>query len=82
MKQMKIRLHTAFFQHKSGVKSLKVLKSLNCEGIYLISFGLCMCLNLPNVIHLSLRLVVFCIFKRENNTVCFGGKSYYAVRES
>ena len=32
---------------------------------YILNFiGYFMCLNLPNVTHLSLRIVVFCIFKR------------------
>ena len=30
-------------------------------------------LDLPNVTHLSLRIIIFCIFKILNNTVCFGG---------
>ena len=34
-------------------------------------------LNLPNDTHLSLRIIIFCMFKRESNPVCFGGKSYY-----
>ena len=40
---------------------------------YILNFiGLCMFLNLPNITNLSLRIVVFCIFKRLSNTVCFG----------
>ena len=64
MKQMKIRLHTAF------VFNIRV--ELISEGAkvtelrrYILNFiGLCMFLNLPNVTHLFLRIVVFCIFKR------------------
>ena len=64
MKQMKIRLHIAF------VSNMRV--ELISEGAkvtelrwYILNFiGLCMFLNLPNVTHLSLKIVVFYIFKR------------------
>ena len=63
MKQMKIRLHTTFvFNIRVELisKDAKVTELL----WYILNFiGLCMFLNLPDVTHLSIRKVVFCIFK-------------------
>ena len=65
MKQMKIRLDTTFIFNirveliSKGAKVTELLW-------YILNFiGLCVFLNLPNVTHLSLRIVVFCI----SNTV-------------
>ena len=55
MKEMKIRLHTTFVFNiiSKGAKVTELLW-------YILNFiGLCMFLNLPNVTHLSLRIVVF-----------------------
>ena len=40
-----------------------------------------MFLNLPDVTNVSVRIFVFCIFKRLSNTVCFG-KNHITVRQS
>ena len=64
MKQMKIRLHTTFvFNIRVEIisKGAKVTELL----WFILNFiGQCMFLNMPNVTHLSLRIVVFCIFER------------------
>ena len=63
MKQKNILLHTTFvfnIREELIAKGAKVTELL----WYILNFiGLCMFLNLPNVTHLSLRIVVFCIFK-------------------
>ena len=57
MEQMKIKLHTTF------VFSIRVdLISKAAAQIYNF-IVLCMFLNLPNVTYLTLRIIVFCIFK-------------------
>ena len=64
MKQMKIRLRTAF------VFNIRVELISECASVtelrrYILNFiGLCMFLNLPNFTHLLLRIVAFCVFKR------------------
>ena len=81
MKQMEIRLQTTF------VFNIRVL--LICEGAkvtelqrYILNFiGLCMFLNLPNVTHLSLRIVVFCILN-DKVTPFVLGENHITVRES
>ena len=63
MKQMKIRLHT--------ISVFNIRVELISQGAkvtellwYMLNFiGLCMFLNLPTVSHLSLKILVFCIFK-------------------
>ena len=61
---MKIRLLTTFvfnIRVEFISKGAKVTELL----WYIFNFvGLCTCLNLPNATHLSLRIVVFCLFKR------------------
>ena len=64
MKQMKIRLHTTFVFNMRIKLISEDAKVTELEPYILNFIELCMFLNLPNVTHLSLRIVVFCIFKR------------------
>ena len=81
MKQIKIRLHTAFVFNIRVELISKGAKVTELRRYKLNFIGLCMFLNLPNVTHLSLRIFVFCIFKRSSNTVCFGG-NHITIRET
>ena len=64
MEQMKISLYTTFV---FNIRVELISKGAEVTELlwYILNFiGLCMFLTLPNVTHLSLRIVVFCIFKR------------------
>ena len=64
MKQMKIRLNTNFV-FNIGVELISKDAKVTELLWYICNFiGLCMILNLPNVTHFSLKIVVFCVFKR------------------
>ena len=63
MKQMEIKLHT-FFSTQEWSQSLKAIKVIELLQYTFNFIVMCMFLNLPNVTHLSLMIIVFYIFKR------------------
>ena len=68
MKQMKIRLHTAFVFNIRVELISEGAKVTEWRWYILNLIGLCMFLNLPNVTHLSLRVTLF-VFGENRITV-------------